>query len=74
MLDGNQNSVATTTIPPKTTGIETYNVSVYDIQVLSLGPHNVSVHVLSGALWFDFAAVNDTTTKSSSTSEPSHSQ
>ncbi|KIM86374.1 hypothetical protein PILCRDRAFT_816304 [Piloderma croceum F 1598] len=73
MLDGNQNVATTTTIAPETTGVETYNVSIYDIQILSFDPHNVSVHILSGSLWFDYAAVNDTRTESPSASEPPHS-
>jgi hypothetical protein len=76
MLDGNQNAATTTIIAPRTDGVETYNVSIYDIQILSFDPHNVSVHILSGSLWFDYAAVNNTRTGSPSASEspPSRSQ
>jgi hypothetical protein len=77
-LDENPNSTATKTYAAGS-ATETYNVSLYDVQSLSFGYHEVDVLLLDwsngteSVLWFDYAAVNDTTPSSSPIPTPSAS-
>jgi hypothetical protein len=68
-LDGNSSSTTIKIIDPDTRGIELYNVSIYDVQSLPFGDHNVTVRAPTNGtdqLWFDYAAVNDGNSVSSS--------
>lgn len=64
-LDENPNSTTTYTHTAGT-AMEMYNISLYNVQSLPFGYHEVDVLLLDwntggeSALWFDYAAVNDT--------------
>lgn len=61
-----KNTTTTRTFPPNYPS-SSYNFSLYDIQLLPFGNHEVTVLILDwitgntfSTLWFDYAAVNDT--------------
>jgi hypothetical protein len=64
-LDGDPMSTVTNTHAAGT-AMKTYNVSLYDVQELPFGYHQVNILLLDwtpgckSALLFDYAAVNDT--------------
>ena len=63
-LDGNSSSATKQTLLNNST-VELYNITLYDIQSLPFGDHEVTVAMLGwvtggdSQLWFDYAAVND---------------
>jgi len=65
-LDGNSSSTTVTTILESGNPVETYNVSLYNVQSLPYGSHVITVLLLDltggigSSCWFDYAMVNDT--------------
>ena len=65
-LDGNSSLTTITTLLKSGKPVETYNVSLYNVQSLPHGSHIITVLLLDltggvgSSCWFDYAMVNDT--------------